>query len=422
VNILFVHQNYPGQYKHLLKWLAATGEHRIVFLTQRRNVPAADNHQILVYEPGHKAAEDAYALSRDFETCTAAGLKVANICRRLDREGFRPDIVIGHAGWGETLFVKDVWPDAPVLAYFEYFYSAVGGAVGFDPEYPVSSQMPFIMAARNATQWVALGSCDAGQTATRWQFNRYPKPFQDRMTVVHEGVDTAALQPDPAATLELGRLDRPLTRADEVLTYLARNLEPTRGFHVLMRALPDIFARRPGARAIIVGGDDVSYGRKSKHPGGFKAELMEELGDRVDWSRVHFLGRVPYDGFRRIIQVSRCHLYLSVPFVLSWSLLEAMAMGATVVAADTAAVREVITDGVNGRLVDFLRPAQIADTVCEVLAAPGEFAGLGAAARATVRDGYDLYAVSLPAQARLINTLLPARLALPEGPVSPLQP
>jgi glycosyltransferase involved in cell wall biosynthesis len=416
VNILFVHQNYPGQYKHLLKWLAGRGGHRIVFLTQRGQVPDARDHRIIRYEPAHKAAEDAYALSRDYESCTAAGLKVANLCRRLDRDGFRPDIVIGHAGWGETLFLKEVWPDAPVLAYFEYFYSAVGGAVGFDPEYPISDQMPFIMAARNATQWVALGSCDAGQTATRWQFNRYPQPFQDKIAVVHEGIDTEALKPDPAAELGLGRLDRPLTRADEVVTYIARNLEPTRGFHIFMRALPDILARRPEARILIIGGDEVSYGRKSTHPGGFRGELMAEVGDRADWSRVHFLGRVPYEGFRRVVQVSRCHVYLSVPFVLSWSLLEAMAMGATIVASDTAAIREVLRDGVNGRLVDFLKPAQLADAVCEALSAPADFAALGKAARATVVRDYDLARVCLPAQARLINTLLPKRLALPAGP------
>jgi glycosyltransferase involved in cell wall biosynthesis len=421
LNILFVHQNYPGQYKHLLKWLAATGGHRIVFLTQRRNLPEVSDHRIIAYEPAHMAAENAYALSKDFETCAAAGLKVANVCRRLDREGFRPDIIIGHAGWGETLFLKEVWPSVPVLAYFEYFYSAVGGAVGFDPEYPSSDQMPFIMAARNATQWVAFGSCDAGQTATQWQFNRYPKPIREKLNVVHEGIDTTALKPDPAAALHLGRLDRPLTRADEVATYVARNLEPTRGFHVFMRALPLILTRRPNARVLIVGGEEVSYGRKSKHPGGFKAELTAEIGDGVDWSRVNFLGRVPYDGFQRLIQVSRCHVYLSVPFVLSWSLLEAMSMGATIVAADTAAVREVINDGVNGRLVDFFQPAQLADAVCEVLANPAGFAALGEAARATAETGYDLGRVCLPAQARLINTLMPRRLALPEGPVLPLQ-
>jgi glycosyltransferase involved in cell wall biosynthesis len=420
VNILFVHQNYPGQYKHLLRWLAASGEHRIVFLTQRQNLPDAADHRIIRYEPAHRAGEDAYALSKDFETCAAAGLKVAHICRGLDREGFRPDIVIGHAGWGETLFLKEVWPDVPVLAYFEYFYSAVGGAVGFDPEYPISDQMPLIMAARNATQWVALGSCDAGQTATRWQFNRYPKPFQERITVAHEGVDTSELRPDPAVELGLGRLDRPLTRADEVVTYVARNLEPARGFHTLMRALPAILARRPSARIIIIGGEEISYGRKSGHPGGYKAELMAEVGDRVDWTRVHFLGRVPYDGFRRVMQVSRCHVYLSVPFVLSWSLLEAMAMEATIVAADTSAIREVVEDGVNGRLVDFLNPRQLADTVCEVLATPSDFTALGTAARATVARNYDLNRVCLPAQARLINSLLPKRLALPEGPAGNL--
>jgi glycosyltransferase involved in cell wall biosynthesis len=300
-----------------------------------------------------------------------------------------------------------------VLGYFEYFYSTVGGAVGFDPEFPISDQMVFIMSARNATNWMALASSDAGQTATQWQFNRYPEPFQRKITVAHEGIDTRALKADPAAQLQLGRLDTPLTRDDEVVTYIARNLEPVRGFHVFMRALPEILERRPKARVIIIGGDQVSYGRKSRHPGGYKAEMEAEVGDRIDWSRLHFLGRVPYEGFRRVVQVSSCHVYLSVPFVLSWSLLEAMAMEAPIVASDTAAIREVIRDGQNGRLVDFLKPAEIAERVCAVLEAPRDHALLAKRARQLIVERYDLTRVCLPKQAKLMNTLLPKALRLP---------
>ncbi|MFO1091005.1 MAG: glycosyltransferase [Hyphomicrobiales bacterium] len=412
MNILFVHQNYPGQYRHLLDWLRGQGSHRIVFLTQREGGGNPTDHKVIRYKPVSRPVEGTFALSKEFEKNCAAGLRVAHICRDLEREGFRPDIVLGHAGWGETLFIKDVWPDVPVIAYFEYYYSTVGGAVGFDPEFPISDQMIFIMTARNATNHLALGTCDAGQTATDWQYRRYPAEFQRKITVAHEGIDTRTLTPDPNASVQLGRLDRPLTRADEVVTYVARNLEPVRGFHTLMRALPDLLERRPSARVIIVGGEAVSYGRASDHPGGYRAQYQAEVDGRVDWSRVHFLGQVPYPAFKQLLQVSRCHVYLSVPFVLSWSLIEAMSIGATIVASDVPSVREVITPGKTGRLVDFLSPQQLADTVADVLAAPREHARLGKAARQLAVSQYDLYDRCLPRQLALINHHLPRKLRL----------
>lgn len=409
MNILFVHQNMPGQYRELLMWLVAQGGHRIVFLTQRKDAPQINGVLTRVYKPHHTPDAKAYGLSKVWEEATGAGFGAAMAARDLEKsDGFRPDLILGHTGWGELLFMKQIWPDVPVLGFFEYFYNATGGLVGFDPDEPVSDHMPFLMEARNAVPYANLHKVDLGHVPTVWQKNTFPTAFHPKFYTCHDGIRTDRLGPDPDVSLSLGRLDRPLTRADEVFTYLARNLEHARGFHIFMAALPKILAERPNARVLVVGGDEVSYGRKSKHPQGLRAELTEKLGNSVDWSRVHFLGRVPYSSFCQVVQISRCHLHLTMPFVMSWSLLESMAMQATIVASDVPSVREAVTHGETGLLVDFFDPEALADQVIDVLANPGAYAHLGPAARAHVVDTYDFQTRCLPEHIRQMNSLVPA--------------
>lgn len=415
MNILFVHQNYPGQYRWLVDWLSAQQAHRIVFLTQRSGLPSIPGQTIRTYAPHHRPAADAYGLSRYFEECMGTGYGAAQAAQALKAEGFTPDIILGHIGWGELTFLKEVWPGVPVLGYFEYFFLASGGSVGFDPEFPAAPEAPYLMHARNAVNYLNAATVDLGQCPTEWQLGTFPAEMQAKCYTCHDGIRTDRLDADASARLQLGRLDRALTREDEVFTYIARNMEPTRGFHVFMRALPHILAARPKARVLIVGGNEVSYGKGSSAEGGYRAEMEREIGDRLDWSRVHFLGRVPYEAYRKVIQLGRCHIYLTVPFVLSWSLLEAMAMQATIVASDTAPVREVIRHGENGLLVDFFDPEALAAQVVEVLARPGDFAGLGPRARADVVTQYDFLTATLPVHLARISGLLPAakRIALP---------
>ncbi|NDW44257.1 glycosyltransferase [Ruegeria sp. PrR005] len=413
MNILFVHQNMPGQYRELLMWLVAQGGHRIVFLTQRKDAPQIAGVTTRIYAAHHKAADKAYGLSKVWEEATGAGFGAAMAARELGRDGFRPDLILGHTGWGELLFMKQIWPDVPILGFFEYFYNATGGLVGFDPDEPVSDHMPFLMEARNAVPYAAIQHVDLGHVPTEWQKQTFPASFHDKFYTCHDGIRTDRLGPDPDVSLNLGRLDRPLTRQDEVFTYLARNLEHARGFHVFMAALPKILAARPQARVLVVGGDDVSYGRRSKHPKGLRAELTEKLGDRVDWNRVHFLGRVPYSAYCQVVQISRCHLHLTMPFVLSWSLLESMAMQATIVASDVPSVREALSHGETGMLVDFFDPDALADQVVDVLADPGAYAHLGPAARAHVVGKYDFLTRCLPEHIRQMNSLVPADRQIP---------
>ena len=410
MNILLVHQNFPGQYKHIAQWLAARG-HRVVALGQNETPPVNGVTHIR-YAAHRKPAKDAYALSSYWEECAGNGFGAAEAAQKLNDDGFAPDLILGHVGWGELTFLKIIWPDAPILGYFEYFYLAQGGSVGFDPEYPASPHAPFIMHARNAVNFANIETVDLGMSPTIWQRDTFPASFHDKLFVCHDGIRTDRLGPDPDAALPLGRLGRSVTREDEIFTYMARNMEPVRGFHTFMRALPLILEARPNARAVVVGGNDTSYGKKSSDEGGYRAQMEREVGDRIDWDRVHFIGRVPYADFCKVIQVSRCHIYLTVPFVLSWSFLEAMAMEATIVASDVPPVREAMEHGVTGVLTDFFDPAALADKVADVLARPHDYAHLGPAARTSVVARFDYETVCRPEQIRRMNSLLPRALQI----------
>lgn len=415
MKLLFVHQNMPGQYRELIQWLAATGAHELVFLSQRGDIKIPGVRTV-VYKPFHTPAKDAFGLSKDWESAAGAGFGAVQAMQKHEVEtGFRPDIILGHTGWGELSFFKDLWPAVPILGFFEYYYNMEGGMVGFDPEQPPGPHAPYFNRGRNVVPCLNRDVVDLGHVPTLWQRDRFPASFHDKMYVCHDGIRTDNLGPNPEASLSLGRLPQPISRADEVVTYVARNMERARGFHIMMRALPEIQAARPNARILMIGGNEASYGRESDHPGGLRGEMEAEVGGRVDWSRVHFLGRVPYSDLCRIIQLSRCHIYLTMPFVLSWSLLESMAMEATVVAADVAPVREAITHGETGLLVDFFDPAALAAQVADVLARPADYAHLGPKARAHVVREYDFLTRCLPEHLRRINSLVTtaAPIALP---------
>ena len=407
MRILLVHQNMPGQYREMLDWLVRQGGHELVFLTQRRNYPDVPGVRKVVYKAHHRPAKDAYALSKVWEEAAGAGYGAAQAAEQIKADGFVPDIILGHTGWGELLFMKHVYPDVPILGFFEYFYLAQGGPVGFDPADPANESTPYLMQARNAVPYTNIDVVDQGTCPTYWQRDTFPTRFHDKLYVCHDGIRTDKLRPDADAVVQLSRTG-PLTREAEVFTYMARNMERTRGFHVFMRALPEILDERPDARVIAIGGSGASYGKASSEEGGFRAEMEKEVGDRIDWDRVHFVGQVPYDSFQNIIQISRCHVYLTMPFVLSWSLLEAMAMEATVVASDVAPVREAIDHGETGMLVDFHDPAALARQVIDVLSKPGDYAHLGPAARARVVERYDFLDVCLPHHLARINELVPA--------------
>ena len=404
MKLLFIHQNFPGQYAHAARHLVHAG-HEVSFITQPRQA-RIEGVRKLEYRPRPALGSAAHPYLRELENAVANGLEVAKLCHWLDRDKFVPDIVIGHNGWGEILYVKDVWPQVPLLGYFEFFYRAGGSDVDFDREFPPEADAALRLRTRNAVNLLGLDAVDWGQSPTEWQRAQYPERHRDRITVVHEGVDTELVRPDPTARLWLGN-GRCLSRADEIVTYSARDLEPYRGFHAFMRVLPEVLERRPTAQVLIVGGDGVSYGRQSQQATSYREQLLAELDGRLDLRRVHFLGHLPYRQYLTVLQISTVHVYLTYPFVLSWSLLEAMAAGCLVVSSRTAPVQEVMRDGGNGFLVDFFDLDGLASRVVEVLSLEDSVAvKIKAAARQTVLDRYDLNTVCLPAYLALLRRLV----------------
>ena len=408
MRVLFLHQNFPGQFVHVARALAAAG-HEVVAITDRANT-RLDLVRTLRYAFDQRTAGRPHPLAASFAERVARGEAVAQAMRHLDAEGFVPDLVIGHFGWGETLFVKDVWPRTKLVVHAEYYYAADGADVGFDPEFaPASPEAAFrercAVRARNAAILLAMESADYGVAPTRFQGSRFPKALQNRIAVLHEGIDTERVRPATGpVTLRLPD-GHTLRSGDAVVTFVNRNLEPYRGYHQFMRALPTILAERPETHAVIVGGDGNSYGGAPPGGGSWKERFLDEVRDALPLERVHFTGRLSYADFVALMQVSAAHVYLTYPFVLSWSLLEAMSAGAPVIASRTAPVEEVVAHAENGLLVDFFDHAALARTVGEVLARPEEMRRLREAARGTIVARYDLRTRCLPQWLKFVATV-----------------
>ena len=409
MNILFIHQNFPGQFKFLAPALAANPAHTVVAMTmQKVNAANWQGVRLVAYNASRGTTPNVHPWVSDFETKTIRAEACFRAALKLQAEGFAPDVIVAHPGWGESLFLKDVWPDARLGIYCEFFYHPHGADVGFDPEFPVKDVGDVCrLRLKNLNNLLHFEVADAGISPTQWQASTFPQPFRSKIKVVHDGIDTAAVAPNPAVSLTLnGNLT--LTRQDEVITFVNRNLEPYRGYHIFMRALPELLKRRPRARVLLVGADDVSYGARpedgKKWKDIFAAEVRPQISD-ADWARVHFLGHVSYQHFIPMLQLSTVHVYLTYPFVLSWSLLEAMSVGCAIVASNTQPLHEAIRHDETGRLVDFFDAAALTAEVCALLDDPAARARLGAAAREFAKTTYDLKTVCLPQQLEWVESL-----------------
>jgi glycosyltransferase involved in cell wall biosynthesis len=409
LRILVIHYHFPGQFSKLLAATLEDPENQVIAISSRRHWPAGKKYlgrvPVLTYEPNLEGATHSHRFARRLDVEVRHGLPVARLAQGLRQRGFVPDIILVHPGWGEGLFLRDIFPEGRIVMLAEYYFQPEGGAAGFDPEYPLTMDDRLRLRTINATNLLSLVACDRAVSATRWQKSRFPAEFRHKIEVIHEGIDTSLIKPNARAVLRLPD-GRRLSREDEVITYVARNLEPVRGFHVLMRALPGLLAMRPKAHVVIVGGDGVSYSHPPQRGRNFRQILLDELGDRLDATRVHFLPTMPFAELLKVYQVSTVHIYLTYPFVLSWSLLEAMAAGCAVVASKTPPVEEIIKPGRTGELIDFFDADALNNTVDKLARDRENCAELGKSARQSVRKGFDSKTVCVPSWQNLLHRLV----------------
>lgn len=405
MKLLFVHQHFPGQYLHIVQRLARIGGHQLVALginplDHARLIPK--ELQYFRYRPERGNSSNIHPWVLETETKMIRGEACAEAAFQLKGQGFVPDLICAHPGWGEALFLRMIWPDVPMLCYQEFFYNEAGFDSGFDPEFDVDRawQDQARLMAKNAYLYLTLEQATWNISPTHFQASSFPDPWRQKISVIHDGIDLTLAKPSPSPaplTLPDGT---ELRAGDQTITFVNRRLEPYRGCHTFIRAIPELQRRCPDARIVLVGNlKGVSYGAKCPS-GEWKDRFLAEIEGDYDPSRVHFTGTLPYNEFIPLLQLSACHVYLTYPFVMSWSLLESMACGCAVVGSDTAPVREVIRDGENGLLVDFFSPATLAAAAGELIHDRDRARAFGAAARRTVEGRYD------------INTCVSRQLAL----------
>ena len=395
MKILFIHQNFPGQYVHIVQRLSRQGGHQLVALginqvDQSRELPS--DLKYFRYPLRRGNGEGVHPLVMETESKVIRAEACADAAQQLKGQGFNPDLICAHPGWGESLFIKAIWPDVPLLCYQEFFYQEHGFDSNFDPEFPETrgwrSQAKTQM--KNAYLHLTLDQATWNVSPTHFQASSFPDDYRRRFSVIHDGVDLRRAVPNPSPTpLQLpdGTV---LESGESIVTFVNRKLEPYRGCHTFLRSIPELQRRCPDARIVIVGGTTgVSYGSVCPE-GEWKDRFLAEIEGQYDPSCVHFTGQLPYGQFIPLLQLSACHVYLTYPFVMSWSLLEAMACGCAVVGSDTAPVREVIRHGHNGLLVDFFSPADLATAVDELLRDRHRAQAFGVEARRTVETTYDL--------------------------------
>jgi len=413
MKILFIHQNFPGQFKFLAPALVQQG-HNVQAMTMQKlatDAPGSATAQgvtLIPYEPSMGSTANIHPWVVDFESKIIRAEGCFRAALKLKAQGFTPDVIIAHSGWGESLFLKEVWPDAKLGIYCEFFYRPQGADVDFDAEFRGSDEGDVCkLRLKNLNNLLHFEVADAGISPTHWQASTFPESFRSRIAVVHDGIDTHVVAPNRKASLTLNS-NIVLTPQDEVITFVNRNLEPYRGYHIFMRALPEILKHRPRARVLIVGGDEVSYGAQPPKGATWKSIFASEARPQIsdaDWSRVHFLGTIPYNQFITMLQLSTLHVYLTYPFVLSWSLLEAMSVGCAIVASDTQPLHEAIQHDQTGRLVNFFDVSKLTNEVCALLDDPKSRARLGKNAREFAQANYDLKTVCLPRQLQWVQGL-----------------
>lgn len=398
MNILFLHPNMPGQYKHLARSFGEEGGHRIYFITKHKSATLPGVERI-TYRLPRDASPQTHRYLVSTERAVLQGQEVWRVAKQLKHDkGFSPDVIVCHPGWGDALFIRDLFPKARMLGFFEFFYRAKNADVAFEQNEKADPDDFARVRMKNITNLTSLEMVDWGVTPTVWQWSMHPPMLRDKISVLHDGVDVGLCRPDPTAAFKLPNgLDFKV--GDELITYTTRNFEPYRGFPTFMRAAEILLKERPNAHIIAVGADEVSYGKAAPKGTTYRQMLTKEV--KLPKERFHIVPPVPQEQLIKLMQVSAAHIYLTYPFVLSWSMLEAMACGAPLVASSTQPVMEVIKDGKNGLLADFFSPKDVAKKVVKLLDAKDRNHAMRTAARDTVVERFDL-ARTLPLHRQLL--------------------
>lgn len=399
MNILFLHRNFPAQFRHIAPYFASNPDNNVVFITNNTTVNFPNIRKIC-YKLKREIPRDCHSYLRFYEEAIIHGQAVAEEAIKLKKSGFKPDIIYGHS-WGQTLFMKDIFPDVPVLCYFEWFYNAVGGDIGFDGKSPNIDNLAKLR-TKNSHLLIDLYSCDAGLSPTKFQAKQFPKEFQHKIKVLHDGVDTDFCKPDENAKFYVKDKDLTLTRNDEVVTYATRGMEAYRGFPQFMHAVEILLKKRPNLHVCIAGEDRVCYGAKLIGT-TYKKMMLEKLD--LDMERVHFVGSLPLNEYVNLLQISSAHVYLTYPFVCSWSLLDSMSCACPIVASATEPVMEFIENDKNGLLFDFWDIQKQAEKIEFALENREYMKKLGEYARKTIEENYALKDL-LPKHAEYINQII----------------
>jgi glycosyltransferase involved in cell wall biosynthesis len=399
MHVLFVHPNYPAQFGHVAEHLVGRHGHRCTFVSEKPPLRAGNFERIQYRLRGGATAQNHYC-ARTFENAVWHTHAVYEALKA--RPDVRPDLIVGHSGFGSTLFLRELY-DSPVVNYFEYFYRATGSDLDFRPDFPAGEPNRLRAYARNAMLLLDLENCDLGYSPTRWQRDRLPACFRDKVRVVFDGIDTEVWRPRPARPRRLG--DRTFPEDVRIVTYATRGMESMRGFDVFMKMAKRLCERRRDVLFLVAGQDRICYGGDERVTGGRSFKEWVLAHDEYDRSRFVFLGLLPPPVLAQLFALSDLHVYLTVPFVLSWSLLNALACGATVLASDTAPVREVVEHGRTGLLCDFFDVDGMVETAGRALDDAAAFRDLGQAGVELIRRRYSLE-VCLPQMLRLYHDAL----------------
>lgn len=401
-DVLFVHNNFPAQFGFIARALQTQGDRcaAIASTTGR----ALGDIPVYQWKIGRGSTKGIFRLAARAEADLLRAEAAAEVALRLKKRNFDPELIIGHPGWGETILMREVFPRARHILHGEFYYRSSGGDVGFDPEFGLPSiEQKWRSTAKNATMALAYCEADRIVTPTPFQAGLFPAALRARTAIIHEGIDTENTKPIPDAKLTLpdGRV---LDRTTPVITFVNRRFEPLRGYHIFMRALPKLMSAVPEAHVVLIGADERGgYGKEAPEGTTWKQHFLGEVARGLDMNRIHFTGRVPRDVMLSAFSISSAHVYYTYPFVLSWSLLEAMACECLIVGSDTPPVRDAVEHQVNGLLHDFFDVDALAEALIKACREPQLFASLRKAARETVINRFDRETICLPAWMQLVE-------------------